>query len=44
MNVLELAKKYYPTMWDKTRIDSLYKAGKLTDAEYMEIIGGGDSQ
>ena len=37
----ELAKKYYPILWDKNRIDALYKAGKLTDDEYKEIIEGG---
>lgn len=40
MNVYELAKKYYPLMWGKSRIDALYKAGKLTDEEYKDIIGG----
>ena len=40
MNVYELAKKYYPLMWDKSRIDALYKARKLTEAEYKDIIGG----
>ena len=36
--VYEMAKKYYPLLWDKKRIDALYKAGKLTEEEYKEII------
>lgn len=38
--IYEMAKKYYPTYWDKARIDALHDAGKLTDAEYNDIIGG----
>lgn len=37
----ELAKKYYPTYWDKARIDALLAAGKLTQEEYDDIIGEG---
>lgn len=40
MTVYEMCKKYYPTYWDKARIDALYNAGKLTKAEYDDIIGG----
>lgn len=36
----ELAKKYYPLLWDKKRIDALYEAGKLTEEEYKAIING----
>ena len=39
MNVFEMAKKYYPLLWDKNRIDALYKAGKLTEEEYNAIVG-----
>lgn len=38
MSVHELAQKYYPRLWNKERIDALYKAGKLTKAEYDSII------
>lgn len=38
MNVFEKAKKYYPLLWDKKRIEALYKAGKLTEEEYNEIV------
>ena len=40
MSVYEMAKKYYPRLWGKERIEALYKAGKLTNAEYFEIVGG----
>lgn len=40
MDVFEMAKKYYPLLWDKKRIDALYKAGKLSEEEYNKIIGG----
>lgn len=40
MNAFEMAKKYYPHLWDKERIEALYKAGKLTEEEYNEIING----
>ena len=38
-SVYEMAKKYYPTRWDRSRIDALYEAGKLTDEEYHDIVG-----
>ena len=37
MTVLEMAKKYYPRLWQEERIKALYEAGKLTEAEYEEI-------
>ena len=39
MTVYELAQKYYPRLWDRNRIDTLYKAGKLTEEEYHSIVG-----
>lgn len=39
MTVFEMAKKYYPIYWNKKRIEALYKAGKLTEEEYGEIVG-----
>ena len=39
MSVYEMAKKYYPKMWDKKRLASLVKAGKLTSEECAEITG-----
>ena len=38
MTVFEMAKKYYPRLWGKNRIDALHDAGKLTDEEYEEIL------
>lgn len=38
MTVFEMAKKYYPRLWDIDRIEALYKAGKLTEEEYNLII------
>lgn len=38
MNIFETAKKYYPRLWDKSRIEQLLKAGRLTQAEAAEIM------
>ena len=38
MTIFEMAKKYYPRLWGKNRIDALRDAGKLTDEEYTEIL------
>ncbi len=38
MTAFEMAKKYYPRLWDIERINALYKAGKLTEEEYNSII------
>ena len=37
--VYEMAKKYYPTLWNAQRIRALYEAGKLTEEEYEKIVG-----
>ena len=42
MDAYELAKKYYPRMWDKERLDKLVEAGKLTEEEYQKIITESD--
>lgn len=39
MTVFEMAKKYYPRLWDINRINALYESGKLTKEEYEEITG-----
>ena len=39
MSVLELAKKYYPRLWDKQRIEALVEAGRLTGAQAEEVMG-----
>lgn len=41
MTIFEMAKKYYPRLWNKKRIDVLHDAGKLTDEEYTEILSAG---
>lgn len=33
MSVYELARKYYPQLWDDARIDALVQAGRLTQEE-----------
>lgn len=38
MTAFEMAKKYYPRLWDLNRINALYEAGKLTKEEYSLII------
>lgn len=37
--VYEMAKEYYPRLWDIDRINKLYETGKLTEEEYNEIVG-----
>lgn len=44
MSVYEMAKNYYPRLWSKDRIDALYKAGKLTEEEYNDIINGNSTE
>ena len=39
MSVYELAKQYYPRLWDKSRLEALAAAGRLTEEEYREITG-----
>ena len=38
MTVFEMAKFYYPRLWNEDRIKALYDAGKLTEEEYNLII------
>lgn len=39
MSVYDLAQKYYPRLWDKSRLEALVQAGRLTEREYLEITG-----
>ena len=39
MNVLKMAKKYYPVLWNIGRIKALVAVGKLTQEEYKEVTG-----
>lgn len=36
-SVYELAKKYYPTLWDIARLRALVAVGKLTQEQFDEI-------
>lgn len=38
MSVYELAQKYYPRLWDKSRLEALLAAGKLTQEEYDSLV------
>lgn len=38
MTVYELAQKYYPRLWDKSRLEALLAAGKLTQEEYDSLV------
>lgn len=38
MSVYEMAKQYYPRLWNKARIDALVEAGKLTQQQASDIL------
>ena len=38
MSVYELAKLYYPRLWDRSRLEALVEAGRLTEEEKEKII------
>lgn len=42
MTVFEMAKMYYPRLWDEKRIHALFAAGKLTYEEMQNILNGKD--
>ena len=44
MNVEELARKYYPTLWDKQRIEALVEAGRLSLDAAEAIMEGGKKE
>lgn len=39
MSIYELALKYYPRLWDKSRIEALVEAGRLTEEEATQLMG-----
>lgn len=39
INIKEMALQYYSRLWNISRIKALYENGKLTDDEYIEIVG-----
>lgn len=38
MSVYELAQKYYPRLWDRERLEALLAAGRLTQAEFDQLV------
>lgn len=34
----EQAKKYYPALWSRARLEKLVELGRLTQAEYEEVV------
>lgn len=47
MTVYDMADHYYnitPRLWDKSRLELLVKAGRLTEEECREIIGKEDEE
>ena len=39
MTVKEMAKNYYPKLWDINRLKALVAVGKLSKEDYKEIVG-----
>ena len=39
MSAYEMAKKYYPHLWEASRLVALVKAGKLSAEEFKELTG-----
>lgn len=39
MSVYELARKYYPRLWDRERLEALLAAGRLSQEEYDRLVG-----
>lgn len=37
--IYEMAKEYYPERWNREMIDTLYSKGRLTEEEYLDVIG-----
>lgn len=37
--IYNMAKKYYPDLWNFQRVELLYNNGKLTEEEYNDVIG-----
>lgn len=46
MNVYEMAKRYYPCLWNKARLEALVEAKRLSKEEMVTIINqnGGDTK
>ncbi len=40
MTVMELARKYYPRLWDEGRLQALVERGRLSEEELRELKAG----
>ena len=38
MDVYELARKYYPRLWDRERLEALAAAGKLSRGQLEQLL------
>ena len=38
MSVYELARKYYPRLWDRERLEALLVAGRLSQEEFDRLV------
>ena len=43
MTVFEMAKQYYPRLWNEERIQILVDAGRLTEEEAKEVLANANS-
>ena len=41
MTVYQMARQYYPRLWDDARLEQLVQAGRLTEEEAVELRGEG---
>lgn len=39
MSVYLMAQKYYPRLWDRERLEALLAAGRLSQAEFDQLVG-----
>lgn len=44
MSVYEMAKKYYPRLWDNSRLEALVTAGKLAERERDQIVNKNETE
>lgn len=40
MTIFEMAQRYYPRLWDKKRLEALVEAGRITRAEFDQLVKG----
>lgn len=44
MTIVEMAEKYYPRLWDKSRLEALVAAGRLSREDADMIMGKEEKQ